>query len=437
MSKQKDFNSFLSNIEPSKTTVEYISSVQTNLRKYLKNHESYKDVHIDTFLSGSYAKHTSIRPVLGDKKRDVDIIVVTSYDSSNNSLTVLKELRDVLLEKKEYKSAVLQHHSVGIEMNGISIDVVPVIEDENDETLYYIGDKETGEWTITDPKGHKSWSTDVNQQNNGCYKPLVKIFKWWHRFNCPENKKYPKGITLEKIVADNLGDYTQSTECYLIETMQNIVSTYKEDYVDKSINPVIEDPSEKIEDNDLLTGYSIDDFSSFIFKIQEHLELLDEEGVSNETWRKILGNDFPKDTTQNNYLALHHKQICETARHKQLPTWPMQRGGAVFISAKVIDNLGNELDYVNNSSPLPKECSIVFKALTGVKEPYTVYWQVVNTGVEAAQACCLRGNFELSNHGNHGKKEYTLYTGTHSVQCFVVKKGICMAKSKPFIINIQ
>lgn len=81
MAKQSDFNSFLKDIEPSTTTVSYISSIQTNLRDYLKSHESYKFVHTDTFLSGSYAKHTSIRPVAGDKKRDVDIIVVTTYSS--------------------------------------------------------------------------------------------------------------------------------------------------------------------------------------------------------------------------------------------------------------------------------------------------------------------------------------------------------------------
>ena len=80
MAKQSDFDSFLSNIEPSKSTVDSISSIQNNMRKYLKEHDTYKSVHIDTFLSGSYAKHTSIRPAKGDNKRDVDIIVVTNYD---------------------------------------------------------------------------------------------------------------------------------------------------------------------------------------------------------------------------------------------------------------------------------------------------------------------------------------------------------------------
>ena len=167
MAKQADFDAFLKNIEPSATTVSYISSIQNNLRTYLKDHEIYKSVHEDTFLSGSYAKHTSIRPVLGDKKRDVDIIVVTTYPSDKSSIDVLNELQDVLTQKSDYSSSKIQHHSVGIDMSGISVDVVPVVVDENDDQLYYIGNSETGEWTVTDPKGHKSWSTEVNKSNDG------------------------------------------------------------------------------------------------------------------------------------------------------------------------------------------------------------------------------------------------------------------------------
>lgn len=435
MAKQSDFNKFLSNIEPSSSTVSYISSIQTNLRTYLRNQEDYEDIHIDTFLSGSYAKHTSIRPVLGDKKRDVDIIVVTSHTSDKDSADVLTELRDVLLKKSDYNTATIQHHSVGIEMGGISVDVVPVIEDSNDDTLYYIGDSETGTWTKTDPKGHKSWSTNVNKDNNNEYKPLVKIFKWWRRINCPEESKYPKGITLEKIIADNLGDSSLSTEDFFIATMQNIIATYKEDYVNVGINPVINDPSDKVE-NDLLSGYSIEDFSAFIEKLEEHTNLLDSEGTTNETWRKILGTEFPKSTTVNNSLAIANVQMCVNARHRQRPIWPMQRGGAAFILAHVTNSSGSIVEYVNNGEALEKDCSLHFRVATGVKPPYKVMWQIVNTGIEAENANCLRGTFEESNDGPFGKRETTSYSGTHSVQCFIIKRGICVAKSKEFIVNI-
>ena len=278
MAKQRDFNNFLSEIEPSSTTVAYISSLQSTLRDYLKNHDTYKKIHVDTFLSGSYAKHTSIRPTSKGKKRDVDIIVVTSYEMTDDSKKVISELKDVLIQNANYNSATIQSHSVGIEMGGLSIDVVPVISDQDDEEVYYIGDSNTGEWTKTDPKGHKVWSTTVNKEHNKKYKPLVKIFKWWRQTNCPEDIKYPKGITLEKIIADNLGDSSLGTEDFLIATMQNIVAAYKEDYADAGVNPTISDPSEKIEGNDLLAGYSTTDFSNFIDKLSEHVSMLNDEG---------------------------------------------------------------------------------------------------------------------------------------------------------------
>lgn len=437
MAKQSDFNIFLCNIEPSKTTVDYVSSIQNNLRSYLKDHEKYKDIHKDTFLSGSYAKHTSIRPVSGDNKRDVDIIVVTNYDSSKNSKTVLEELKDILAEKDIYKNATLQTHSVGLEMSGISVDVVPVITDENDENLYYIADLNSHDWTISDPKGHKSWSTEVNTSNNTEYKPLVKIFKWWRRENCPTSNKYPKGITLEKLIADNLGDSSLSTEDFFIGTMQNIISAYKEDYVDKGVNPVISDPSDKVEDNDLLFGYSLDDFVGFINKLEEHAELLNSEGVSNNIWKKVLGTEFPSDTSTTNSNNLASVQKCITSPYRQYPLWPIQRGGAAFISVRVESVSGDIVEYQSNGEFLEKGCSLHFKALTGMKKPYQVMWQIVNTGFEAQNANCLRGNFEISDDGAFGKRESTAYSGSHSVQCYIIKRGICVARSKEFIINIR
>lgn len=440
MARQKDFDKFLSNIEPSVSTVKYISSVQTNLREYLEKHEKYKSVHKDTFLSGSYAKHTSIRPVLNDKKRDVDIIVVTNYSKSKNSIDVLEELRDVLREKDIYSNAELQSHSIGIELEGISIDVVPVIEDSCDDQLYYIGNSDDGSWTKTDPKGHKSWSTEVNANNNNLYKPLVKIFKWWRRVNCPSTTKYPKGITLEKIIADNLGDSSLSTEDFFIATIQNIIATYKENYTEKGINPVIYDPSNKVSNNDLLGGYKTSDFKSFVDKLSEQADVLNLEGTDNEIWRKILGSKFPKDTSSTLTSSLRKAvdcQMCLQATHKQKPIWPMQRGGAAFIQAKVISPSGENIEYQNNGDPLDKNCSLIFKAVTGIKKPYRVVWQIVNTGNEAIKANCLRGNFESSDIGDYGKSESTSYSGSHSVQCFIIKNNVCMAKSKEFIINIK
>lgn len=219
--------------------------------------------------------------------------------------------------------------------------------------------------------------------------------------------------------------------------MQNVISAYKESYSDLAINPVIDDPSDKVTGNDLLSGYSTDDFSAFIKKLEEHVDLLNAEGTTNDTWRKILGTQFPKEDVSINSLTLANYQSCITAPHRQRPIWPVQRGGSAFISVRVITPNGKEIEYTNNGTPLEKKCALLFRALTGVKPPYTVKWQIVNTGFEAQNANCLRGYFENSDVGINGKRESTLYSGTHSVQCFIIKRGICVAKSREFIVNIQ
>lgn len=437
MASQTDFNKFMSDIEPSQTTVSYISSVQTNLRKFLSEHATYSNVHIDTFLSGSYAKHTAIRPVLYDSKRDVDIVVVTSYTKNDKPSDILDELKNTLLESSKYDTASIDGQAVSIQMDGISIDVVPMIVDETDEELYYVGDCDSEEWIKTDPKGHKGWATQVNKDHNNEFKPLVKIFKWWRRVHCTDDSNYPKGIALERIVADNIGDTTLPTENLIISTMQNIIQAYKEPYVDEGTNPVIDDPSDKIDGNDLLAGYSISDFQAFVETLIEHVTLLEEEGVDNTIWKKILGDRFPAGTATTNSLTLYNAQQCIAAPHKQKPRWPISRGAAVFIAIKVCDMYGNKLEYQNNGIALPKHCELSFTALVSVNKPYDIYWQIVNTGNEARAAGGLRGGFEPSDIGANGKKETTLYAGVHSVECFVIKKGICVARSKPFIINIQ
>ena len=434
MANQADFDRFLSNIEPSDSTVTYISSVQNNLRGYLRNHMSYKDVYVDSFLSGSYSKHTSIRPAKGDKKRDVDIIVVTKHDNRDDSRTVLKELYDVLIENTAYKTAERQHHSIGVELSQISIDIVPVIVDEYDFSLYYVCNSSNGAWEKTDPKGHKEWSTLINQNNNNVYKPLVKVFKWWRRIHCPKDVKYPKGITLETIIANNLGDSSQSTEDLFIETMGKIVSSYKDDYADKGLVPYIDDPSDKIVGNNLLDGYGGKDFSQFIYKLIEHLDLLNTGGTENDTWRKVLGDAFPANEGRSSQYAF---DLCSKATHRQKPVWPMSHGGVAFVSVRVTDQDGREVDYQSNGNPLDKGCSLCFIALTSVKRPFIVKWQITNTGAEAQRANCLRGNFEDSDNGAMGKKESTSYAGSHSVQCYIIKDGVCVAKSRDFTVNIK
>lgn len=73
-------------------------------------------------------------------------------------------------------------------------------------------------------------------------------------------------------------------------------------------------------------------------------------------------------------------------------------------------------------------------ALTDVKEYDSIEWQVVNTGAEASR--CMRGDFYRSNSGKSTRLESTAYNGMHWVEAFVIKNGVCVARSGEFEINI-
>lgn len=437
MSLQDDFKSFLSDIEPSASTVQSISTAQNSLRDYLSNHDEYSAICESTFLSGSYAKHTAIRPAKDEDNRDVDIVVYTNHDESSNSADVIIELRDALLDSSKYSSAHLQTHSVGINFSKLDIDVVPLASDGESR---FIGNIEDGGWDKTDPKGHIEWSSQINKEHNGRYKPAVKILKWWRRENCPKEERWPKGITLEKIISDCYPEDVSHYEDIIIGVFQNIVDEYKAD-VAMGVVPQVEDPI--IPENDLASSYSISDFQGFINGVEATLQILNDEGSTNSSWRKILGDRFPVGSeaasaflSKASFLSLEE---ALRVNHRQTPPWQIvARRPSLIVAADVTFPDGHTERISDNDTTIPKECLIDYRvcrprALSGLP----VRWEVVNTGKEAYEANCPRGEFETSNISQGGRHEETAYTGRHYVKAFVIKNGRCVAFSKEFFINVE
>lgn len=437
MSKETDFESFLTNIEPSKTTKEYISTIQNTLRNYLENHNKYKNIVKETFLTGSYAKHTCVRPSTSDGKPDVDIAVITKYTNSDSSKDVLNELYDVLKEK--YDKVTKQSRSIGIELSGIEIDVVPMIYKAN-STLLQIGSKLDGTWIDTNPKGHLDWCTQVNKDNNGKFVRIVKIMKWWRKKHCLSTLKYPKGITLEKIIADNLADCNDKYEQIIYNTLIKIKNSFQL-YIDFELKPPVYDPG--ILTNNLSNGYKFEEYKSFYLKICKHINLLESTNFSNDSWREILGTEFPKEiSSSRNFIeSMYHKTLnLFNVPHKKEPLWnysyPLTN---LDVHIQCLDKYNHTIEYnPDGSSYLPKNISINFEVVGGnlFSDSSKIYWQVVNTGEEARNANCLRGNFETSNINTFGRHEETSYTGTHWVQAFLVKDNYCIGKSKEILVKI-
>ena len=85
-----------------------------------------------------------------------------------------------------------------------------------------------------------------------------------------------------------------------------------------------------------------------------------------------------------------------TPAYMRKPRWPHAPEGSVSIRAATYTRNGfRPQGFVSSGMALPKNCKLRFEAETTVSGRFKVYWQVVNTGEEAAAANCLRGGFDF------------------------------------------
>jgi hypothetical protein len=126
------------------------------------------------------------------------------------------------------------------------------------------------------------------------------------------------------------------------------------------------------------------------------------------------------------------------ARHCLPPRWLVRAVGKVRVRATVHKARRAGRLWALSPRPVPKDLWLRFEAETNVAPPYDVHWQVVNTGGEAHAAGDLRGGF-YSGNGTYGsiRWESTRYRGRHWLEAFVVKDGICVARSGRIGVSIS
>lgn len=296
MATKQQFLDFLAEIEPGDSTTARCSSAHNTLRGKLEKHDTFKDVHVGTFLSGSYARDTAVRPrkINGELQRpDVDIIVETAHTEANAPKDVIDQLHGALVDAG-YQSLRKNRRSVSVLMTTVDMDVVPIIPAPSG-TGYLIPDVDVEDWIVTNPPGHTEWATSTNKNAGYRFKPLVKLLKWWRREHLPSLGR-PKGFILETMVAQEMSYSETSYEELFAKLMQSFKANYKST-VDAGLVPYLADPS--VPGNNVFSAVTSDEFKKFYDMVCKHVTLIDEarsetdESKQLAKWRKIFGDYFP------------------------------------------------------------------------------------------------------------------------------------------------
>lgn len=156
----------------------------------------------------------------------------------------------------------------------------------------------------------------------------------------------------------------------------------------------------------------------------------------------VNSNQLFSEEINQNYSISKNPSLTDTAsftscQNLQCP-YASDPGAKIAVNVTAMDEDGKIIASFSDTSPqLPKGTRLIFKAIvSGVHDfNYKVIWQITNTGKEAEGN--FRGGFENSdNEYQCVRHEHTSYHGTHFVQAFVIRHGVCIAKSGLILINV-
>jgi len=123
MKLDAQFKEFLRQIRPTDPQQEAWRAAAKTLRDRLAADSDLKNVVVSTFLQGSIRRATAIRP-LGEKRPDVDIVVVTNIDHEKVRPEDAMNLFVAFLDKHYKEKWRPQGRSFGITMSAVDMDLV-------------------------------------------------------------------------------------------------------------------------------------------------------------------------------------------------------------------------------------------------------------------------------------------------------------------------
>jgi hypothetical protein len=284
----EDFKALLSSIQPGDQDVTDAKAAHEKVREQLRNDSEFKDAHKDTFLSGSYARHTTINDI-----NDVDVICVVDINHSITEPEVVLAWTQGILGKY-YKETKRQGRSVGAQAaKGVWLDIVPATPVAADDGPLWIPDREACQWVQTHPKGQIQAATDKNKATNGYYVQVVKLMKFW-RDKLPTESCRLKSYILESMIHGNIGSPTSHATA-VVNALEGMELTYGA-YRDLEIVPTISDPG--YGPVSVAKHWQFEDFKDFMEQVKSAAstgrKALDStnEAESRKLWRQVFSSKF-------------------------------------------------------------------------------------------------------------------------------------------------
>ncbi|MER9124252.1 hypothetical protein NKH81_14310 [Mesorhizobium sp. M0959] len=354
MELKPQFREFLTSIRPTDKQKEDWRVGSSTLRSRLAEDEELGPQIVTTFLQGSVRRSTAIR-AQGDKRPDVDVVVVTTIDPTSTTPTRTMNRFIPFLDKFYKDKWRPQGRSFGIELSYVDIDLVvtalpPDLQSRNFmESLYrsqsvnslitleeqpdwrlnrnwvpgnlnslssqksqplvedapesewkpnplLLPDRDVGSWGRTHPLAQIQWTASKNRACNGCYVDIVRSLKWWRQTNSDSLPKYPKGYPLEHMIGYSLQDNVTSVGAGIVQVLERMTAQWA---FAAELGTVPNLSDHGVPEHNVLKRLSIEDFKAFHKAAGNAAGIArdaldnDDAQESGKLWQRLFGSRFP------------------------------------------------------------------------------------------------------------------------------------------------
>jgi hypothetical protein len=452
MKQVRQFNEFISNtVNLNQSRINTLTARVDTIDRYLKDDAVFGELYVETALQGSYAHRTIIKPSPKSPEFDADLMLYLNEKEDWEPKDYIEELYRRFRENTNYKNIVGRRtRCVTLDYAGeFHLDIVPCIKRDgfwNGETFHVCNRSENIE-EKTDPQGYTEWLKDKNTEvgNNNLVK-AIRLIKYLRdikqTFSC-------KSILLTTLIAKQVGTFGDLFEEYddFPTTLKIVVNNLNAYLQDNEVMPIVSNPVN--EDENFNRHWSQEKYTNFRVQIKRYndwindafAEVSQEESI--KKWQKIFGDDFGKQVSSTVTKQSQTNSGINNfpiPMHVEKPRWPIL--GTANLSVSVTIHKANDgspaivsLQREIIGNPIKKHLKVRMEYLGGISQGYDLYWQVVNTGQDALQHNCSRGDIF---YGDKVRWEDSLYEGTHWIECFIVdrKKNICTGRSGRYFVTI-
>jgi hypothetical protein len=430
MSLTNDFEKFCNNLLL--TNMCDMTTTAGEIAKKLNNEyynlDSEKNEHM--YIVGSVGRNTAIKG-----SSDLDLIfdlpneVFKKYDNyeSKGQSALLQEVKKILKDRYPKTDLRGDGQVVVIEFTNYTVELVPGFK-QSDEKFKYPDTNDGGSWKKTDPLPEQTESINFNNDTNGNFFNACHMLRAW---------KNKKGFKFGGLLIDTLTyNFFNSNDSFKNIDFDSYLDMMKELF--KYLKNLDKQQSYWYALGSNQQVYNSDK-GKFIDKAKKAYEsikdLTEETKDLNKKLRSIFGTSFPKKEKLTEQASVYKEYADYSYRDTEQfieDLLPVDVKYEIMLDCKVTQNGWRDqfLSHIleNNEMLRINKKLDFYITYTDVPSPYDIYWKVKNEGDIAKQKNMIRGQINKTN--NMHRTEETSFKGSHYVECYLVKNGVCVAKGR-------